>query len=203
MKRIFVTGILNMLALLPAFAQTGANNTAPKSNSKHEKMPSESKSAEENLKSTGLILQASEGERMMRRWGLPMTIKIDPVNGGSKRLLVGTEDLPPGKSIPVHKHSHCDEVVIVLQGQGTAILGEKRREVSAGAIIFVPEEEWVGLENTGQETIRVVFIFSELGFDKYLRATSVPEGQQVIPFTAKELAEVRRRFKGVITFKDE
>jgi hypothetical protein len=56
-------------------------------------------------KSTGLVLQADEGERMTRRWGLPMTIKIDPVNGGSRQLLVGTEDLPPGQSIPVHKHS--------------------------------------------------------------------------------------------------
>jgi uncharacterized RmlC-like cupin family protein len=89
-------------------------------------------------KSRGLILAADEGERMMRLWGLPMTIKIDPVNGGSRHLLVGTEDLPPGKSIPVHKHSHCDEVVIVLQGKSTAVVGEQRREVGAGAMLFIP-----------------------------------------------------------------
>ena len=50
---------------------------------------------------------------------------------------------------------------------------------------------------------RGLAIFSELGYDKYLRATSVPEGQPVIAFTASELAEVRERFKGVITFKDQ
>ena len=203
MKRIFVITIL-IIAVSPfAFAQTEDKKSEQDKKSKHEKMQTETKSAETSSKSTGLILQADEGERMMRRWGLRMTIKIDPVNGGSKRLLVGTEDLPPGKSIPVHKHSHCDEVLILLQGKGTAILGEKRREVSAGAIIFIPEEEWVGLENTGQETIRIVFIFSELGFDQYLRATSVPDGEEVKPFTPKELAEVRQKFKGVITFKDE
>jgi hypothetical protein len=43
-----------------------------------------------------------------------MTIKVDPRNGGSKRLVVGTEDLPPSQAIPVHKHSHCDEVVLLL-----------------------------------------------------------------------------------------
>jgi len=203
LKRIFVITIL-IIAVSPfAFAQTEDKKSEQDKKSKHEKMQTETKSAETSSKSTGLILQADEGERMMRRWGLRMTIKIDPVNGGSKRLLVGTEDLPPGKSIPVHKHSHCDEVLILLQGKGTAILGEKRREVSAGAIIFIPEEEWVGLENTGQETIRIVFIFSELGFDQYLRATSVPDGEEVKPFTPKELAEVRQKFKGVITFKDE
>jgi quercetin dioxygenase-like cupin family protein len=203
MKRIFVITILTLAVSRLSFTQTENRKTEQDSRSKHEKMQTESKSAAANSKGMGLILQADEGERMMRRWGLPMTIKIDPVNGGSKRLLVGTEDLPPGKSIPVHKHSHCDEVVIVLQGKGTAILGERRQEVSAGAMLFIPEEEWVGLENTGPETIRFVFIFSELGFDKYLRATSVPEGQEVIPFTPKELAEIRQKFKGVITFKDE
>ena len=150
MKRFLVIAILTVAASPLTFAQTENKKTEQDSKSKHEKMQTESKSAESNSKSTGLILQADEGERMMRRWGLPMTIKIDPVNGGSKRLLVGTEDLPPGMSIPVHKHSHCDEVVIVLQGKGTAILGEKRREVSAGAILFIPEEEWVGWKIPGK-----------------------------------------------------
>lgn len=202
MKPIFAI-ILTMAISSLAFAQTESKKTEHDSKSKQKEIQTMHKPVATNAKSTGLILQADEGERMTRRWGLPMTIKIDPVNGGSKRLLVGTEDLSPGKSIPVHKHSHCDEVVIVLQGSGTAILGEQRRDVSTGAIIFIPEEEWVGMENTGRDTLRVVFIFSELGFDKYLRATSVPEGQEVIPFTPRELADIRKKFNGVITFKEE
>ena len=190
MKHIILIGVFIISLCALSLAQ------APKT--AHDKMTTVGKPDS----STGLVLLSDEGERMVRRWGLKMTIKIDPVNGGSKRLLVGTEDIPPGKSIPVHKHSHCDEVLIVLQGKGTAILGEKRREVSAGAIVFIPEDEWVGLENTGNEMIRIVFIFSELGFDQYLHATSVPEGQKVVPFTAKELAEIREKFKGVITFKE-
>ena len=190
MKHIILIGVFIISLCALSLAQ------APKT--AHDKMTTAGKPDS----STGLVLLSDEGERMVRRWGLKMTIKIDPVNGGSKRLLVGTEDIPPGKSIPVHKHSHCDEVLIVLQGKGTAILGEKRREVSAGAIVFIPEDEWVGLENTGNEMIRIVFIFSELGFDQYLHATSVPEGQKVVPFTAKELAEIREKFKGVITFKE-
>ncbi len=84
------------------------------------------------------------------RWRvLPMTIKVDPVNGGSKYLV----------------------------------------------------DEWVGLENTGLETIRVVFIFAALGYDTYLRATSVPEGHEVEPFSPSELAEVRRKYRAYITFK--
>ena len=73
--------------------------------------------------STGLILQADEDERMVRRWELPMTIKVDPRNGGSQHLVVGTEDLPPGKAIPVHHHPHADEVELLLPGWGVATLG--------------------------------------------------------------------------------
>jgi quercetin dioxygenase-like cupin family protein len=154
-------------------------------------------------RSTGLILLAEEGERMVRRWGLPMTIKVDPVNGGSQHLVVGTEDLPPGAAIPVHTHAHADEVVIILQGTGTATLGETRRAVTPGAMLFIPKGEWVGLDNTGQETMRVAFIFSALGYDQYLRATPVPEGQAVAPFPPRELAEVRQQYRPYITFKEE
>lgn len=203
MKQILVIAILTSAVSSIALADAENKGTEHNSEAKKEKTQTERGSVEVSPKSTGLILQAEEGERMVRRWGLSMTIKVDPVNGGSKQLLVGTEDIPPGKGIPIHKHSHCDEVVILLQGKGTAILGARLQEVSAGAMLFIPEDEWVGLKNTGQETIRIVFIFSELGFDKYLRATSVPEGQEVTPFSPKELAEVRQKFKGVITFKDE
>ena len=203
MKRIPVTIIFTVLVLSVAIGQPGDKKNKHDSKTEQQKVQRESHAEEASRKSTGLILQKNEGERMVRRWGLPMTIKIDSLNGGSKQLLIGTEDLPPGKGIPVHKHSHCDEVVILLQGSGTAMLGDKQQQVTPGAILFIPENEWVGMENTGKDTARVVFIFSKLGFEKYLRATSVPEGQEVKPFSPKELAEVREKFKGVITFKEE
>jgi hypothetical protein len=45
-----------------------------------------------------------------------MTIKVDPQHGGTPHLVVGTEDLPPGKAISVHQHPHADKVVLLLQG---------------------------------------------------------------------------------------
>jgi hypothetical protein len=44
------------------------------------------------------------------------------------------------------------------------------------------------------------------GFDTYLQATSVPEGQQVTPLSPREpreLAEIRQKFQPYITFKEE
>jgi quercetin dioxygenase-like cupin family protein len=78
--------------------------------------------------STGLILAAGEGERLIRRqYGFPLIIKVDPVNGGSKHMVVGTEEIPAGKSIPVHKHSHADEFIVLQEGRASVTLGARRQ----------------------------------------------------------------------------
>jgi quercetin dioxygenase-like cupin family protein len=203
MKRMLIITLLTLATSSLALGHMENQQVGSRSTAERQEGQAEHQRREDSPQSEGLILQADEGERMVRRWGLPMTIKVDPRNGGSQHLVVGTEDLPPGKAIPVHKHPHADEVVLLLRGTGVATLGEQRREVTPGALLFIPQGEWVGLENTGQETIRVVFIFSERGFDTYLRATSVPEGQEVTPLSPRELAEIRREFQPYITFKEE
>jgi quercetin dioxygenase-like cupin family protein len=149
----------------------------------------------------GLVLRAEEGERIVRRWGYPAIIKVDPRNGGSNQFVAITEVVPPGQSIPVHKHPHADEIVVLLKGSGVAIVGDTRRAVDAGAMLFAPKGEWMGFENTGAEDAQVMGIFSNLGYEEYLRATSVPEGQPVTPLSPTELAEIRKKFAGHITFK--
>jgi quercetin dioxygenase-like cupin family protein len=151
---------------------------------------------------TGLIVGADEGERMVRRWGYPMTIKVDPRNGGSTQLVAITEEVPPGKTIPLHRHGGADELVLLLEGSGIAILGNRRQAVSTGGIIFIPRNQWVGFENTGRTRARVFGVFSATGYEDYLRATSVPEGQPVVPMTGEEQAQIRSRFRHHIAFKE-
>jgi quercetin dioxygenase-like cupin family protein len=110
---------------------------------------------------------------------------------------------PAAHGCPAHKHAYGDELVIILRGTGAATLGAARRVVTPGALLFIPRDERVGLENTGQEPMRVAFIFPALGYDRYLQATSVPEGETVVPFTPRELAEVRQKYRPYITFKEE
>ena len=154
--------------------------------------------------STGLILAAGEGERLIRRqYGFPLIIKVDPANGGSKHMVVGTEEIPAGKSIPVHKHSHADEFIVLQEGTATVTLGARRQTATAGAMVFIPENEWVGLDNVGPGTMKILFVFSALGFEEYLRATSVPEGREVKPFTPDELKEIRQKYQAHIAFKDQ
>jgi quercetin dioxygenase-like cupin family protein len=151
----------------------------------------------------GLILRAEEGERVMRRWGYPAIIKVDPKTAGSQQFVAITEVVPPGQSIPVHKHPHADEIVILLRGSGVAIVGDTRKPIEAGSMMFATKGAWMGFENTGAEDAQVVGIFSRTGYEEYFRATSVPEGQKVTPFSPAELAEIRKKFADHITFEKQ
>ena len=152
--------------------------------------------------STGLILQAGEGERVVRRWGSPTVIKVDPQHGHSKKLVVFTEEVAPGTAIPLHKHD-TEEVILLQRGEATAIVGDKRKQVTTGATIYVPEGTWHGLENSSGDPVSVMGIFVTPGYDKYLRATSVPEGQAVKSLSTEETVAIRLQFRGTIPFKEE
>src|SRR5262249_57669320 len=61
-------------------------------------------------KTTPLILEKSEGEHRVRKprelpipTG-PFTIKVDRKNGGSQKMWLGTEEIPPEGIVPSHHH---------------------------------------------------------------------------------------------------
>jgi len=142
-----------------------------------------------------VILQADEGEHLTRRWGYPLTIKVDPLTAGATQFSIGTEDIAPGKAIPVHRHMHAEEVVIVQSGTVLARVGEQAVKVEAGGMAFAPANTWMSFENIGSTPARVIWVFPKPGFEEYVRATSVPAGQPAVPFTAAELSVIRERYK--------
>lgn len=147
--------------------------------------------------SKGLVLQAHEGERRVRRSaaGAPFILKVDRHNGGSPDLVMGYEDLPPGYVIPPHRHLLADEIIFVHQGSGAASLGGRESPVSAGATIYIPRNVTISLRNTGSTPLGIAFIFSKPGFEELLRETSVLEGQPVKPLSPEEHARTRDRHR--------
>jgi len=133
-------------------------------------------------KTTPIILEKSEGEHRVRKpreiptpTG-PFTIKVDRKNGGSQKMWLGTEEIPPGGIIPKHKHLGQDEILLIQTGSAHVWLGRQERDVHGGAIVFIPSDTWVSLKNTGNENINLAFVFSDPGFDEFMRCTSVPLG---------------------------
>jgi quercetin dioxygenase-like cupin family protein len=141
-----------------------------------------------------LVLQKSEGEARVRRplGSLPtptaeFILKVTPENSGSKHLLRGTEDIPPGGVIPRHKHLEQDEILLIQTGTAHVTLGDKEYDVHAGGTVFFPAQTWVGLKNIGTDAISLVFIFSAPGFEKNMRCGSVAAGQSAPPINTDEL----------------
>ena len=91
-------------------------------------------------------------------------------------MFLSTEEIPGGGLIPRHKHLGQDEILLMQTGSAHVRLGTQERDVHAGAIVFIPSDTWISVKNTGNESINLAFVFSDPGFDEFMRCTSVPAG---------------------------
>jgi len=156
-----------------------------------------------------LILEKDEGERRVWRpvEGLdyPPTLfilKVDPHNGGSSHLVFGTEDLETGGKIERHRHPGSDEILFFQNGSAKVSLGEAVKEVHDGATIFIPADTWISVVNTGKETIHMVFVFSAPGFEEFMRAESVREGEKAVRLTKAEDAAILAKHAHAVIYKE-
>jgi oxalate decarboxylase/phosphoglucose isomerase-like protein (cupin superfamily) len=114
-------------------------------------------------------------------------------------LVFGTEDLPPGEKIETHRHPGSDEILFLQNGVAKVHLNESVREVHGGATVFIPANTWVSVNNIGSDPISLVFIFSAPGFEEFMRAESVREGEKVAPLTREEDAEIIKKPAHAVT----
>jgi quercetin dioxygenase-like cupin family protein len=92
----------------------------------------------------GYVLGAGEGEHLIHfRDAGSIFIKVDPVKG-SNNLALGTQQLPIGSGIPVHRHFHMDEAFYFLEGGGSFTLNDVRYSCERGGTIFIPKNTWHG-----------------------------------------------------------
>jgi len=82
-----------------------------------------------------------EANRRRRRLGAqpgPFIFKVDRHNGSSSHLVFVTEDVPPGGKIDRHRHPGADEIIFLQNGRARVSLGDRVKEVHAGATVFAP-----------------------------------------------------------------
>jgi len=167
------------------------------------------KQATDATQATPLILEKNEGERrIVRGWpghpnpGETFILKVDPKNGGSSHLVFMTADLASGGEIATHRHPGADEILFLQTGTARVRLGDMVREVHAGATVFIPANTWVSVSNIGSDTISAVAIFSAPGFEDYMRAGSVREGEKNVPLTEAEDAAIGKLHSHDVIYKE-
>lgn len=149
-----------------------------------------------------LLLEKNEGEQRVWRDPPPggFIIKVSPKNNGSRHLVFGTEDMAPGDEIPTHKHLGQDEIVYIVSGSVHVDLGNQKRDLHAGGMVFIPAYTWVHIKNIATETASLVFLFSAPAFENHLRCMSVPAGEKPTPMTEAEIEKCDQL--GHVFYKD-
>ncbi|MGH9418460.1 MAG: cupin domain-containing protein, partial [Thermoanaerobaculia bacterium] len=120
--------------------------------------------------SPGVMVHGQEGLRIPPTPdGRVLTIKVDSEQTPGLRMSMVAEDLPPKSEIRVHLHQHEDEIIFIRMGTGVATLGDREVPVAAGATVYVPQGQWHGLRNNGQDMLGMTAIYSPAGFEQIFK----------------------------------
>ena len=141
----------------------------------------------------GYVLGATEGEHLVHfRNSGNIFIKIGSATG-SNNLAVGTQQLPVGAGVPIHRHFQMDESFYVLEGSGVLILDDVRHPFDKGGTIFIPRNSWHGFANPDHEVL-LLWIVSPAGLDGFFRETCNPPGVPPKQFTREQVNEIARKY---------
>jgi quercetin dioxygenase-like cupin family protein len=78
---------------------------------------------------------------------------------GTKSTAVVYFELQPGEHLGSHTDS-AEEILLILEGQGEATIGDEQARVQTGTLAVVPALVPHSVKNVGEETLRVVGFFS-------------------------------------------
>jgi|GEM_PF-302643 len=93
---------------------------------------------------------------------------------GFSRATQFVGSIPPSRA-PFHTHTY-DEVVMVLQGHGLVHVDNETTELAPGTCVYLPPGSEHCLENDGDETLRVLGVFSPGGTPAAKREVAAPRG---------------------------
>ncbi|MBI3977869.1 MAG: cupin domain-containing protein [Chloroflexi bacterium] len=98
------------------------------------------------------------------------TVPLVTAETGVPNLRVGTTRFTPGTAIPPHTHN-CDEVIVLLEGAGIAIVGGVEHAVRPYDTVFVPAGVVHCFQNTGPAPVAILWIYPTDRVTRTLAAT--------------------------------
>jgi quercetin dioxygenase-like cupin family protein len=142
----------------------------------------------------GFVLGATGGEHRVHFRDLGnILIKVDP-STGSGNLALGTQQVPAGAGIPVHRHFEMDEAIYMLEGSGIVTLNDVPHPFEKGGTIFIPRNTWHGFANPDEELL-LLWIVAPAGLENFFRATCNPFGAPRQQLSREQVNEVAREYQ--------
>ena len=141
----------------------------------------------------GYVLGAREGEHLIHfRDAGNVFINVGAATGAGN-LALGTQQVPVGAGIPIHRHLRMDEAFYVLKGSGIFILNDARYPFEKSATIFIPRNAWHGFANPDHELL-LLWIMAPAGLDGFFRDTCNPPGVPPKQLTREQVNEIARKY---------
>jgi len=76
----------------------------------------------------------------------------------SKCLKSGRVFLKPGEGVGEHKTENREEIIVVLKGIATVILGESSKKIKAGDVFYISPETIHNVKNNSSEDLEYIFV---------------------------------------------
>jgi quercetin dioxygenase-like cupin family protein len=141
----------------------------------------------------GYVLGATEGEHLVHfRDAGNVFINVGAATG-SDNLALGSQQVPVGAGIPIHRHLRMDEAFYVLKGSGIFMLNDARYPFEKDATIFIPRNAWHGFANPDHELL-LLWIMAPAGLDGFFRDTCNPPGVPPKQLTREQVNEIARKY---------
>lgn len=106
------------------------------------------------------VVGPAEGQQRILPDGRAMLLKVGPSTTGAAYLFLGAEDLPPGASVPRHRHELDEEILIVQRGDIQVELNDTSYAAAAGSVVYLPPRTWIRVRNpSAADTATIMFVF--------------------------------------------
>ena len=131
---------------------------------------------------SGYELTQMVGDPDDHRPGTWWAVLADPGDTGDRvdDLVAIVEHIGVGEGIPLHVHRVSE--VIFAHGPGEQRLGDERRRVADGDVVFIPAGTPHGLRNTGSAPLRLEAVFpSDRVWLRYLERNPEPGTEAAEP----------------------
>jgi mannose-6-phosphate isomerase-like protein (cupin superfamily) len=121
-------------------------------------------------------------------------VKVSPELGSQNDIAI-VQKVNPGKGTGLHYHTDVDEIFYVIEGNGTAVLGNKSYEIEAGDFIFIPknlDHKIRKYDSTG--TLKIVFFMDKPGLLEFFKQRHKQFYIDKKPMTLEELNNVAEKY---------
>jgi HTH-type transcriptional repressor of puuD len=135
----------------------------------------------EGRREDALVVDPDSIENFSRGSGVVTTPYVGRWNSDTATVTTGITAFPPRTGIPLHSHN-VEETVLILEGTGTAQIGDDLYPVREGDATWVPAGVPHRFENAGEGRMRIYWVYG----GAHVTRTTTATGRTVVHLSAQD-----------------